>query len=474
MKFVLKEILSKVSYKKISNKGIKEFIIDNVHFDSRKIDRNGMFIALSNGNTDGHRYVKLAKEKGAIVAVVEKVTEEMKQLKMHYILVKSSEKFLQELASSYRVILNKPVIGITGSNGKTTTKDLVAGLLSKKLKVHKTQGNYNNHLGLPLTILQADRDVDLLVLEMGMNHAGEIDLLANIAKPNYGIITNIGESHIEYLGSKEGIAHAKGEMLVHIQKGGKVYIPIECNFKDLLASKTTETKVYFGIGKSEDNPFFDPSKMDWDLDEKIIAHTIDIWEGYTTFEYGYSSGGMVERYWMPIYGEHNVCNALPAIDIAKQLGFTNLEILEGLKEISVTPMRFEKVIGKNDVIIINDAYNASPTSMMKSSKTFLDIFKEKHRVLVLGDMYELGENTDIFHREVGEKLNSMKKEISILITVGEHAKLISATFEGRKLHFDAKEEAKKYVEVFCSKDFALFFKASRGMKLEEIVNQIKK
>lgn len=449
-----------------------DLMIDVVDFDTRRLTANSLYIALTIGQTDGHRYIEEAIQQGAVAVLIsnESVVKAEWTKRVTFLVVEDTLLAFQALAHAYRKQLNIPVIGITGSNGKTTTKDIVATLLSTKLAVHKTYKNFNNHLGVPLTLLQAKRTHDVIVLEMGMNHAGELDCLGRIAAPNYVVITNIGESHIEHLGSRENIAHAKGELLPHLQENGIAFLPGDGAFHELLARKTNEKKVFFSV--VSENSIHPERGVGIDEEQPIFAHHIDVREGFTFFEYSDQVGGSVERYHMPLYGEHNVRNALPAIYLAKELGLSKTELGEGLEKLRISPMRFERMLGKNNITIINDAYNASPTSMQKSSETFLNTFTSKRRVLVLGDMYELGEESLSWHKRVGEALNEHRDKVEFLITVGLDARAISGAFDGRKRHFETKEEAGKFLQVFLHEDFALFFKASRGMKLETMVDLV--
>jgi len=453
----------------------EQVLVTSAHFDTRKLTNDSLFVALTIGERDGHDFIEQAIQQGAKAVLVSKTCSFYDAYPhVAFLQVEDTLKAFQQLAHEYRKAWGKTVVAITGSNGKTTSKDIVAHLLSSKLSVHKTAGNYNNHIGVPLTLLEGEREHDVWVIEMGMNHAGEIDVLARIAEPNYAIITNIGESHIEYLGSREGIAHAKGELLPHLRSGGTAFIPYDCDFRELLLAKTNEKTVCFGIGSSENNPFLDATKMDWDTQEKILAHSIEVVGNQTKFEYGYSNFPGMNQFSLPLYGEHNVLNTLPAIYIADELGFSRKDIFDGLKDMVISPMRFQLMMGNNETTIINDAYNASPTSMKTSTSTFLTTFSSFKRVIVLGDMFELGQDAEQLHQEVGIFLNTYQNNIDFLVTIGETSRYLSGSFHGRKRHFSSKEKASAFLNGFLSPDFALFFKASRGMKLESIINTLVK
>lgn len=454
----------------VFNNANEETILTSVHFDSRKLQENSLFFALTIGERDGHSFIGNAVKQGAKAVLISKEGDYIQQYpEVAFLLVPDTLLAFQELARQYRQLLHTPVIAITGSNGKTTTKDLVAALLSFKMRVHKTAGNYNNHLGVPLTILSAEPEHDVWVIEMGMNHAGEIEVLSSIAQPNYAIVTNVGESHIEHLGSREGIAHAKGEIFSHLQKGGKAIIPYDSDFRELLSSKTEEETIYYRVKREEETICSRAVEQG-----KVIlnAYSINLENGRTTFSYIQEPANDISRFFVPLYGEHNVLNCLPAIYLAKEFGFCTEEIREGLKEIIISPMRFQMLEGRSDSLIINDAYNASPTSMKTSIRTFLSLFEDKKRVVVLGDMYELGKDNLSLHSSVGEYLNDYIDQIEILVTVGEHSRTLSDAFKGTKQHFFDKESAIRFLQTFLSPNVSFLFKASRGMKLETMVKEL--
>lgn len=421
--------------------------IQNIHFDSREIKKNGLFIALPGGE----EYIEQAVKNGAILVLTEKETnKESVHLSSQIIKVPSCEKALQTLAQYYRKKLRAKVIAVTGSNGKTTTKDSIAHVLSENFRVHKTKGNFNNHLGLPLTILQTPFETEVLILEMGMNHSGEIDFLSKLAKPDWAVISNIGESHIEFLGSKENIAHAKGEVLGYLPEDGLALLPGDSEFLPLLKGKSSCKTISVGI------------QSDNDIYPKKIIQTLS----------GMKFSLYDEPFFIPLFGYHNVSNVSFAIFIAKELGIPVLQIKKRLENLTITGMRFEKIPGPNHSFMINDAYNASPTSMIASIDTFLRISDKRKKVLVLGDMFELGSENENGHLSVGYFLEENKGKIEFLITIGQRSKNISRAYNGLKRHFGKKEEAHLFVKNFLSEDFSLFFKASRGMKFDLLIKSL--
>jgi UDP-N-acetylmuramoyl-tripeptide--D-alanyl-D-alanine ligase len=324
---------------------------------------------------------------------------------------------------------------------------MAASVLSSKFNVHKTEGNYNNHLGLPITILQARKEHEIMILEMGMSHKGEIELLSSIAKPDYSIITNIGESHIENLGSKEGIALAKSEILLHTNINGCAFLPNN-EFFNLMSSHYNGEIISFGEFPDSDL-FFE--------DSKILNNTTNF------LFYSKSSLSPIE-FNLSIHGNHNILNSLSVISLSLKLGVSVENIQHSLSNLSITKMRFETTTHPSGCILINDTYNASPSSMKASIHTFIEAYGSKQKVVVLSDMLELGDFSEEFHREIGSFLKN--KDVS-LFTIGKFSKFISE--EGNGTHFPSTDELNNFLQKFLDKDTAIFFKASRGMKLEKTV-----
>jgi len=428
--------------------GKKETTITSVHFNSTKIMPHALFVALNGGKNDGHDYIDQAIQQGATAVLVAKDM----QVREHIAVIKvpDTEKALQQLAAYYRTRLNVPIIAVTGSNGKTTTKDMIAHVLSHQLCVHKTEGNLNNHLGMPLTLLQTKPEHEVVILEMGMNHAGEIDLLASIAKPTMSVITNIGDAHIEHLGSRENIAHAKGELLPHTDQNGCVFLNAEMDFLPLLQEKYKGKTVLYGKDGSLSLSFYEQT------------------EKGTVFQI---NGGN-EQFTIPVFGYHNLLNALAAMSIAYELNFSTNNIKEALTHLKISSMRFELQQGKQESLLINDAYNASPTSMKASIETFVSLFPKRKKVIVLGDMFELGEESKLMHQEVGQVLKKHEKEIEYTVTIGKDSVHISDGLTKNKQHVATKEEAVLLLQPFLNNEYALLFKASRGMKMEELIRAL--
>ncbi|MFD1038079.1 UDP-N-acetylmuramoyl-tripeptide--D-alanyl-D-alanine ligase [Virgibacillus byunsanensis] len=428
--------------------------LEQVTTDSRVETKKSLFIPLVGDNFDGHDYIKQAFDNGAVAAFWDKQKERPHFLPTDFPIfyVTDTLKALQLLASVYRDKVDPIVVGVTGSNGKTTTKDIVSAVVKTSYKTHHTIGNFNNQIGLPLTILSMPANTEMLVLEMGMNHFGEIEQLSNIAKPDYAIITNIGESHIEYLGSREGIAEAKLEILVGMKPNGQIIIDGD----EKLLEKIHNNDQVITCGFNANN--------------NVIVSQPKVMQEYTSFHLSDH-----EEYTISLLGKHNALNASFAITLGERLGINKVEIKKALKSLKLTSMRFELVKGINGVSIINDAYNASPTSMRASIEVVKQMKGFKQKVLVLGDIFELGNYAKELHQSVAEAID---EEIAVLFTYGEHAKEISTTVKEHQKkiisrHFDAREQLLQALQPYLSNDVLLLFKASRGMQFEKLAEKIK-
>ena len=349
---------------------------------------------------------------------------------------------MQDLATKYRKKLDIQVVGITGSNGKTTTKDIVYSLLSTKAKTLKTEGNYNNHIGLPYTLLNVTDEEKFVVLEMGMSSLGEIKRLGEISGPNYAIITNIGDSHIEFLKTRDNVFKAKTELLEFVDKENTFV----CGDDEYLGKLDVNK-----VGFNENNTYKIESYEFSNKDSKFIL------DG--------------KEYEMPLLGKHNISNTAIAIELAKKIGLTDEEIQKSLKEVKISNMRFQEIKMGND-IYINDAYNASPMSMKAAIDTLNEIYDDKYKIAILGDMLELGENEIDYHIDVLNYLHD--KKIKLVYLYGERMKKAYDIFmknrseEYRFWYYPTKEgivESLKNIKM----EKVILLKASRGIKLEEII-----
>ncbi|PFA68650.1 UDP-N-acetylmuramoyl-tripeptide--D-alanyl-D-alanine ligase [Bacillus sp. AFS015802] len=434
-----------------------QVIVKGVSIDTRKIEDGNLFVPFKGENVDGHRFVRQAIENGASAALWDaNVPHPPKDIPV--LVVEDPLLALQSLANQYRHELDLKVVGITGSNGKTTTKDIVANLLSVKYRVHKTQGNYNNHIGLPLTILSLPQDSEVAVLEMGMSGFGEIELLSEISQPDAAIITNIGESHLQDLGSREGIAKAKLEIVKGLKPDGLfAYYGDE----PLLQEGVRELDLNHveTFGRSESNTVY-PTKIEMNN------------QG-SSFETSLAAG---ETFFLPVLGQHNIHNALAGILIARHFGLSVDEMKEGLQSLKLTQMRMEMVEGKKGESIINDAYNASPTSMKAAIGLVSELEGFRTKILVLGDMLELGDDEEAFHQEIGRLID--REKVQHVFTFGQLGAVIAQgaleNFPEDRVHsFTDKESLTQKLSSIIKGDELILFKASRGMKLEEVIDGLK-
>ena len=412
----------------------KKVQIKNVVMDSRKVTEGSLFFAINNGNS----YVKDVLDKGASLVIADNTNIKDKRV----VKVTDTIATMQDLATKYRKKLDVQVVGITGSNGKTTTKDIVYSLLSAKAKTLKTEGNYNNHIGLPYTLLNVTDEEKFVVLEMGMSSLGEIRRLGEISSPDYAIITNIGDSHIEFLKTRDNVFKAKTELLEFVNKENTFV----CGDDGYLAKLDVNR-----IGFNDNN-----------------THKIE------SYEFSDKGSKFVldgKEYKISLLGKHNISNTAIAIELAKKIGLTDEEIQSGLKEIKISNMRFQEIkIGED--IYINDAYNASPTSMKAAIDTLNEIYNDKYKIAILGDMLELGENEVDYHIDVLNYL--LDKKIKLIYLYGERMKkaydifMKSKSEEYRFWYYPTKEgivESLKNIRM----EKVILLKASRGTALEDII-----
>lgn len=423
--------------------------IHSVMTDSRKTAKQSLFVPIVGENFDAHQFLGEAIKQGAVAALWEEGKEVPSLVPTDFPLffVQDTTKALQQLSAYYLKKIHPVVIGVTGSNGKTTTKDMVASVLATKYQTHKTAGNFNNHIGLPLTVLSMDRETEVVVLEMGMDRAGEISVLSNLAQPDHAIITNIGESHIENLGSREAIAKAKLEITDGLSEDGLLII-------------------------DADEPLLDEQKADkhtvgcgFEAGADYQVSITDLTDDYSTFTV------REETYELPMAGKHNVKNATYVIALAEKLGLTVSEIQQGFRQLQMSAMRFEKHEGPHGSLIINDAYNASPTSMRAIINVISNLTSKSKKVLILGDMFELGEQSQALHASV---VSAIDENIHAVYTIGEDAVMISEGVaadhpEIETKHFTEKKALSHHVRQMLTEETVVLIKASRGMKLEDLL-----
>ncbi len=433
-----------------------EVEINGVTIDSRNIAAGNLFVPLKGERADGHKYVEESIRKGAAAALWQSDVPNP-PVDLPILIVDDCLIALQELARNYRQQLPVKVVGITGSNGKTTTKDMTASLLSTHYKVQKTEGNYNNHIGLPLTVLGLHEDTNIAVLEMGMSGRGEIEFLTKLACPDAVVITNIGESHLLDLGSREGIAEAKLEILQGLHEGGLAVLNGD---EPLLMERINQHKGNLQVqtfGRNETNDIFPTEIIQIGQGNRFKVNKAD-----TVYE-------------LPVLGTHNILNALASMQIAHYFSIPFEEMNKGLAGIKLTNMRMELVEGQHGEKIINDAYNASPTSMMAAIELVSNLKGFERKILVLGDMLELGPQEEQYHLQIGEGLDPSK--IDYLFTygaLGSHTARGAGKVLGKQnvFAFNDKDQLIQELKKYLDANTLVLVKASRGMKLEEIVTAI--
>lgn len=434
--------------------------IENVTIDTRKVEKGSCFIGIKGEKTDGNLLYKNAFEAGASLVILEYFDESpeninyLKENNKSVIIVPSTIEALGLLAKLKRSEFFSPVVAVTGSAGKTSTKDMIYSVLKEKYKIHKTIGNQNNHIGLPLTILSLDKDNEILVLEMGMNHLKEISYLTNIAKPDVAVITNVGTAHIGNLGSRENILKAKLEILEGLNPNGTVIIN---NDNDLLHKWYLENKDNYKIITIGINEVSD-----------YMPVIIEKGEWGTTF----SCKNTI--YKVPVGGDHFIYNALSAIAVANLFNVSTKEIQDGIINFELSSNRMSVSVTEG-ITLIDDSYNANFDSMSYAIKYLTSL--PGRRIAVLGSMKELGKFSESLHRKIGALV--AKEKIDILITVGDEAKFINEEAinngynKDKSYHFETNKEAIAFINSIKRSEDNILVKASNSLNFKEIVDNIK-
>ena len=392
--------------------------------DSRQIELNSIFFALKGDNFDGNKYAKSAIDKGASFAVVD---NQAYCLNEKYILVDDVLSCLQELSKYHRKQLNCPVLGITGTNGKTTTKELITAVIEKKFKTVATKGNYNNHIGVPLTLLRAKLDTEFLIVEMGANHIHEIEFLCGLAQIDFGIITNIGKAHLEGFGSVEGVIKAKKELYDHIDvNDGTLFV--NANDKLLKSISENTDRILYNINEQEqsNSPF-----------AEVIYN-----------------GSLISS---QLIGDYNRTNILAACEIGRYFGVSLEKTKEAIESYTPSNNR-SQLLETNRNTIVLDAYNANPSSMTEAIKAFQKV-NHKKKLFILGDMLELGENSLVEHQSIIDELSQNNQKV---ILIGKEFNKCQHNF----VHFFNSEDALVWIEENQIEDMFILLKGSRGIKLE--------
>ena len=434
----------------------ENLLVEGVSTDSRRIYSKQLFIPLVGDNFNGHDFLETAIHNGAIASLWNE-SEPLPKVDFPIILVKDTLVGLQTLAKSYRGELDTKVVGITGSNGKTSTKDILASLLKTQYKTHKTLGNFNNHIGLPLTILNMDEDTEMAVIEIGISEFGEASLLTSIAKPNVALITNIGEAHLEGLKNRTNIAKAKMEILEGLEANGLfVYPGDEPILREMVKAFSNDFDIKsFGLEKFND---FQPETKF--VDERGVSFF---------FRNIYSP-----TFFLPMLGKHQISNATAAIAIARHLGISFDNIEKGLLNVEATGMRNELVEG-NGFTILNDSYKSNPSSVLAALDTLYFMENYNQKIVVLGDMQGLGHDEVKMHEEIGSGLSP--KQVDCLFTIGPISRNIAKTArlnlgDENVFSYDNKSDLIKGIKKLIKPNALILIKASRAFELEELVHQL--
>ncbi len=445
--------MEKISLEKIAewcgvNTNLNGFV-EKISTDSRDIDEKTLFIALKGERFDANDFVQDVLEKGAKAVVCSRYDGNDERV----ILVEDTGKALLDIAAGYRQNFDIPFVALTGSVGKTTTKGMIYAVLSEKFNTLRTEGNLNNEIGVPKTLFRLEKSHQAAVIEMGMNHFGEISRLSKTVCPDIGVITNVGTAHIENLGSRNGILKAKSEILDGMKKGSPLIINGDSDILNKVSADEYEV-IRFGLDGGD-----------------VTAENIDptaLGSGFTV-KYKNQSA----RAFVPSQGIHNVYNGLCAIAVGLLLGMTLEECVKGLRNFAPEGMR-QKITSVKGMTFIEDCYNANLDSMCAALET-LKSLKIKRTVAVLGDMLELGDFSKEAHRRVGEK--AYETECAFVVTFGEAAEDISKAFiesGGVAKAFQDKTELKNYLRENLKEGDTVLFKGSRGMKMEEIFTALYK
>lgn len=413
---------------------------DSISTDTRNIALNSMFFALKGDNFNGNKFAEIAIEKGAKYAIVDEIEYENQELGIFY--VNNSLETLQKLANYHRKQLNTPILSLTGSNGKTTTKELIARVLQKKYNIISTIGNLNNHIGVPLTLLRLKKEHEFAIVEMGANHLKEIEFLCEIAEPDLGYITNFGKAHLEGFGGIEGVVQAKSELYNYLEKNDKIAFVNTDDSKQIQLTKNLKT-IKFGSQNNADYQF------------KYLKNN-----NAKCPPIQYNSTIIQSE----LIGEYNLSNVAAAIAIGLHFK-VDLHDIKAAIEAYTSGDNRSQLVNKNDYKIILDAYNANPSSMEVALKNFSSMNGEK--AVVLGDMFELGDSSKIEHQNIADL--AFKLKFNEIYLIGNHFHSIDKENLSNMKTFENREEAINYFTKHPIRSKTLLIKGSRGMQLEKII-----
>lgn len=440
----------------VCRKEQEQINITGAVLDSRKVEEGYLFFATRGEKVDGHSFIPQVAEKKASCVVCEKAPE---NVEIPYILVEDSFVALKQIAAYYRGNLTIPIVGITGSVGKTSTKEMISSVLSTRYNVLKTEGNFNNEVGLPLTILRIRDEHKVAVVEMGINHFGEMHRLSEIAKPDICVITNIGQCHLEFLGSREGILKAKSEIFDFMNPEGYVCINGDDDMLSTIKEVHGHKPVTYGMTMKNDVYVTSVTS------KGILGSDASVYLNDETFDVN-----------IPLPGEHMVMNALAAACVGDLLGLKQEEIAEGIANAKPVGGRSNLIVLENRMVL-DDCYNANPVSM-KAAIDLLNLSNTR-KVAILGDMFELGEGQEEMHSEIGTY--AVDKGMDVLVCVGELSQNMFDAAEKAKAdtnkdiqiyHMTDKEEVIQKIEDILEKGDTILVKASHGMGFAEVVKAL--
>lgn len=428
--------------------------------DSRSLQPGELFLALRGETHDGHDYVAAALEKGAAAIVVEKRwwernSAEQALSQRPLIVVEDSLHFLQQLAAWHRRQFDIEVVGLTGSNGKTTTREMVAAVLATRFRVFQSQGNKNNHIGLPLMLLQLNEQTEMAVLEMGMNHPGEIALLAGLAKPTAALVTNVGKAHIGFMGSLEAIYREKISLFEGLEPSAPIFLNMEDRF---LRNYPRAGRKVITVGYNSGND---------------VRGRVEFIDRYGRVKFRLNEAVSIQ---LKVPGTHQVLNALLAAAVGRHYGVSESEVAQALENFAPAKQRME-IFEKNGVLFINDAYNANPDSMRAALNYLAGLRNGRgKRIAVLGDMLELGEFAETEHRRLGEFL--AEKPVDLALLYGPLSRFILQGFEGKAgrekhaFHYGTHEEIAAHLRPILQPHDVVLLKGSRGMRMEKVLERL--
>jgi UDP-N-acetylmuramoyl-tripeptide--D-alanyl-D-alanine ligase len=428
-------------------------LVDKISIDSRTVKPGELFVALRGANFDGHKFVEEVAQKGAAGAIVDPAWQGKVPDGFAVLMADDTLRAYQDLAANYRKSLSLKVLAITGSNGKTSTKDFAASVLARKFRVTKTEGNFNNHVGLPRTILEATSEDEIAVWEIGMNHPGEIAALAAIATPNAALITNIGIAHVEFMGSRDAIAKEKGALAQAIGPDGAVILNADDSFSQMIGSKTRAKLIFAGTNSG-------------------TIRATEIRQSADGSEFTILEGAHRCRAQLPVPGLHMVQNAMLAVAAGRLFGLSIEECAAGLVSAPLTKARLQ-IKQIHGVQFIDDSYNANPDSMKAALRTLVELDADGKRIAVLGEMGELGKESESGHREVGECAAELG--VDQLIAIGETGALIARAAEKSGLEKSVAvgstgEAAEMLADIAAPGDLVLI-KGSRSARTERVLEE---